>query len=237
LRFNSAHHFGRGAVSYHRHADVQRETAHHLIKHLPFLPVPSFILDVGCGTGYAGQRLKALYPENRVFFVDRAYPMAKKAQGIQADAACLPFKDKTFHLIVANMALQWCSDPCVTLSHLVRLGNVVAFSVPTMGTLTTWHRILHDHNLPIAMSFDDVALWEQYISTAHAHIISQETVTIHKTYQGIAGLMYNLKGLGAVATHTPPIPVFAMKQLLRKTESLQDVWCNSIFIIKGAVDG
>jgi len=81
------------------------------------VPIPTFILDVGMGTGWLTGRLKSYFPDSRVVGIDLAEGMVdvakmkeKDCSIVQADAHQMPFKRDTFELIASNLAYQWVGD-------------------------------------------------------------------------------------------------------------------------------
>ncbi|MBV8687994.1 MAG: methyltransferase domain-containing protein [Alphaproteobacteria bacterium] len=65
-------------------------------------------LDLGCGRGYLGERLRARGIE--VVSADPAYLFAAAAKGVQADEDRLPFADGAFDLIVSVGVLDTVND-------------------------------------------------------------------------------------------------------------------------------
>jgi malonyl-CoA O-methyltransferase len=81
------------------------------------VPIPTFILDVGMGTGWLTSRLKNYFPDARVVGIDFAAGMVDVAKMrekdcaiLQADARHMPFKENTFEMIASNLAYQWVGD-------------------------------------------------------------------------------------------------------------------------------
>lgn len=82
---------------------------------------PQHILDVGCGTGFATQRLKRRYPNAHVVGVDVSTQMLSQAQrnagkeGLDiayqlGDAARLPFPEASFDLVLTQNAPPFCDE-------------------------------------------------------------------------------------------------------------------------------
>ena len=81
------------------------------------VPIPTFILDVGMGTGWFTGRLKNCFPDARVVGIDFAAGMVdvagmreKDCAVVRADAREMPFRENTFEMIVSNLAYQWVGD-------------------------------------------------------------------------------------------------------------------------------
>jgi len=88
-------------------------------------------LDVACGTGEVIYRLAGKYPSVNFFGVDFTEAMvevaAQKNYGfgnvkiIKADAAKLPFNDKTFDFILSSDALHHFSEPELAIKEMNRV--------------------------------------------------------------------------------------------------------------------
>jgi malonyl-CoA O-methyltransferase len=81
------------------------------------VPIPTYILDVGMGTGWLTGRLKNYFPDARVVGIDFAAGMVDVAKMrekdcgiVQADARQMPFKKNIFEMIASNLAYQWVGD-------------------------------------------------------------------------------------------------------------------------------
>lgn len=117
--------FNKAASHYDRHALVQYEIGHRLLKRLDCLVSrPHYILDIGSGTGRLTQILQARFPRSIVVGLDLADAMVRQALQashserdlfyVCANMHSLPFRDQSFDLIFSNFTLQWGND----LSHI-----------------------------------------------------------------------------------------------------------------------
>ena len=121
--------FSDAAVQYDvltgLHKEIGRELLVRIAEHegsgaildVGIVPIPTFILDVGVGTGWFTGRLKNYFPEARVVGIDFAEGMVEAARNrekdfaiLQADAHQMPFQKNIFELIVSNLAYQWVGD-------------------------------------------------------------------------------------------------------------------------------
>jgi len=75
---------------------------------------PGDVLDVGCGTGQLGRRLRAALPDARVTGCDFSLGMLHRALArdrgvawVRGDAAALPFRDQAFDAVVSTQAFHW----------------------------------------------------------------------------------------------------------------------------------
>ena len=104
------------ADTYEQYAVVSKEIGARLVTRLDYLKIePKVILDLGCGTGWWTQALKARYPQARVLALDVSWHMLQKVQKkqswfkkqplVQADMHHLPFENESIDLIFANQVL------------------------------------------------------------------------------------------------------------------------------------
>ncbi len=100
------------------------------------LPDNARILDIGCAKGFLMHDFKQLYPEMEVFGLDiSAYAVANsmddvKAHIVQANAAHVPFGDKSFDLVIAintihNLAFEQCADALREIMRVTRSHSYV----------------------------------------------------------------------------------------------------------------
>jgi len=73
--------FDHAAARYDAHAVLQREVCDRLLERLDFMTLqPSRVLDLGCGTGYGLERLRARYAEAELCALDLAPAMLHAAR-------------------------------------------------------------------------------------------------------------------------------------------------------------
>lgn len=108
--------FSQAAVYYERCADIQSALADELLEQL-FAGGwrHQSVLDIGCGTGWLLRNFKRHSPGSRFFGLDVSLEMArltaaKMVNVSVADAISLPFKNKSFDLVLANAVYQWVFD-------------------------------------------------------------------------------------------------------------------------------
>jgi malonyl-CoA O-methyltransferase len=106
------------------HREIGRELMARIIKH----PKCGAFLDVGCGTGYLTAKAKSYFPDAKIVGLDFAPGMlktaAEKHEGIEwvlGDAQALPFADKSFDIVVSNLAYQWVADLPKAFGHVNRV--------------------------------------------------------------------------------------------------------------------
>jgi len=109
--------FSDAALQYDVLTSMHKEIGRELTGKLADIEGISSILDIGMGTGWFTNRLTNSFPEAKVIGLDFAPGMIDCAKNqnegfeiVQAHARALPFKEKTFDLIVSNLAYQWVED-------------------------------------------------------------------------------------------------------------------------------
>ncbi|HEX2180104.1 MAG TPA: methyltransferase domain-containing protein [Actinomycetota bacterium] len=138
--------FNRSATFYDAHCHVQRRMADRLMKRLDGLPMPSRILELGCGTGYLTEMLAGRFPEAAIRAVDFAENMVDRARqrlrrwGVElevADAEAAGLATCAYDLVISNATIQWFDDPASTTAGLaaaLRPGGLMLHS--TFGPAT-----------------------------------------------------------------------------------------------------
>ncbi len=150
--------FGKKAKSYNRHAFLQKESAKKLCGFLPDHQ-PVNILEIGCGTGFLTQELKAKYPTAHILAIDISKEMVascrQKFTGYQnmdfevADGECFN-TDTKFDLIVSNLSVQWFENPVTGLQDLCALlqkNGALFFTTIGKDGFQEWKNILSNLNL------------------------------------------------------------------------------------------
>lgn len=137
--------FNDHAWEYEQFARVPLEIGHRLFERLDYLKIkPTYILDLGCGSGVFLKLLKKKYPKAHIIGLDLAFNMlqqAKKKQTfrskwslVHADMTALPFTAGVFDLVFANQVLHW-SYPLASIFN--ELNRVMAqdgcFMFSTLG--------------------------------------------------------------------------------------------------------
>jgi malonyl-CoA O-methyltransferase len=208
--------FDRAAADYDEVAVLQHEIGGRLLERLELIRlVPAIALDIGAGTGRLSAALSRRYSATRVISFDlslRMLQLARPRAGlfnrlrrrqafVCADAESLPCADASAELIVSNLMLQWCNDIDRTLAEfrrVLRPGGLLMFTTFGPDTLrelrACWdgidgrvhvNRFIDMHDLGDAML--RVGLCEP--------VLDREDFTL--TYPDVAGLMHDLKTLGA----------------------------------------
>ncbi len=105
----------------------------HTAKHaLARMPVESgdVVLDLGCGSGYAGRAIRETYDAARVYGLDGAPEMARNARGytddpkvgyVVGDFGSLPFADDSIDHVWSMEAFYYAADPHRALEEIARV--------------------------------------------------------------------------------------------------------------------
>jgi len=148
------------------------------------------ILDAGCGTGYLAAGLRRARPEAYVTGADLSAGMLGRAREagahplVQADAARLPFADRSYDLVVARGVLQHLPDVTAALTEWRRVlapgGAVVLVSEPTPtverhGALVV-RALLAALRRPLTAEED---FWEVASMAANLHVFTPESLAAH----------------------------------------------------------
>ncbi|PYD75811.1 dethiobiotin synthase [Novacetimonas pomaceti] len=141
------------ASGYDGAARVQRIVADRLARRIASASAqsgPRRILEVGCGTGFLTQRLRALFPAAQIVATDIAPDMIRRARAKLGEGPNLAFHvmdaekpdlDGPFDLICSSMAMQWFSDRQMamqTLCALLAPDGTMAFTTLCSGSFTQW---------------------------------------------------------------------------------------------------
>ncbi len=204
--------FGAAAPSYDAHAVLQRLVAGRLLERLELFRLdPARILDAGAGTGFAARALERRYRRARVLLADLAVPMLALARTARpflsrqryacADSERLPLRDGWADFVFSSLMLQWSPDPDRVFSEWRRVlapGGLLLFSTLGPDTLrelrAAWQAV---DQRPHASAFMDMHdLGDGLIRRGFSGpVLDVEHLTL--TYSDVAGVLADLKGLGA----------------------------------------
>lgn len=104
-------------------------TAKHALARMP-VERGDVVLDLGCGSGYAGRAIRDTYEAGRVYGLDGSPAMARNAAGYTADSAVgyvigdfgsLPFADDVIDHVWSMESFYYATDPHKTLAEIARV--------------------------------------------------------------------------------------------------------------------
>ncbi len=131
-------HFNRSASLYAERAFLAREVGRRLLEHFEFLKIqPTRILDLGAGSGLAGDDLHRRFPQAALFSLDmadvllranpwqphpwwRRFGPADTRFALCAEAERMPLRSACMGLVWSNLMLPWASLE-VTLKEVYRV--------------------------------------------------------------------------------------------------------------------
>jgi malonyl-CoA O-methyltransferase len=204
--------FERAAPDYDRHAFLQREIADRILERLDSVRIdPKWILDLGCGTGYALDGLQRRYRGARTLALDFAQGMLLKARRrggwlrrplcLCADAERLPLAEGTVDLILSASTLQWCNDLDRTFAECLRVlrpGGLLMFATYGPDTLKelrdAWSAVDGATHVSPFVDMHDIG---DALMRAHFADPVMDTERLTLTYGRLADLMADLKSIGA----------------------------------------
>ena len=154
------------------------------------------VLDLGAGTGVAGQAARAAGAAD-VVAVDVAEAMLRTARGsarpVLADAVALPFRDASFGLVIAACCLGHLPDPVAALRETRRVATAVVASAFEAGwthpakaavddalcrygfRAPAWHAALKDETEPLV---DDPGRLAALAAAAGYRDVHVETIRV-----------------------------------------------------------
>ncbi len=213
--------FERAARSYDAAAVLQREVCDRLLERLDLVRLePGCILDAGCGTGYAKERLLARFAGQSVIGIDIAAGMLAQAQragprssflqraigrkppfhAVCGDIEALPLAPASLALVFSNLALQWCRPALVfaEAARVLRPGGLVMFSTFGPDTLhelrAAFAAVDQRPHVNLFLDMHDVGDLLVHAGLGDP-VMEMETITL--TYTDVKALMRELKAIGA----------------------------------------
>lgn len=132
--------FSRAASSYETAAQVQKYSAKKLCELItPEIKSNLQVLDLGSGTGFVAHHL----PKNlQIFECDISLQMLTQntfaTHKLQCDFEDLPFKDRSFDILISSFSLQWLEDfekNFAQFFKILKSHGIFAFCLPTNESL------------------------------------------------------------------------------------------------------
>ena len=147
-------HFNHAAHRYDQWASLQRKLVDELFDRCTLPASVQQIADLGCGTGYALNRLSWLYPHAALYGLDIAQAMiTQSAQHGNyhlsvGDMETLPYGQNSFDMVCSTSALQWCtlSRTLNELSRVLQTGGKLILVTFANGTLAEWRSLWNNYN-------------------------------------------------------------------------------------------
>ena len=202
-------------------------------------------LDVGCGPGALTTELVGLLGHERVAAVEPSAPFAeacrRRLPGVQVESAAaeaLPFEDGTFHHALAQLVLNFMSDPPAGLREMQRVthpGGTVAAAVWDYRGEMTLLRTFWDAAVALDPSAEDEGTTMPYCTPDELHELWSAAglaevrvvpAVVDAGYEDFEDLWYPLEiGVGPAGAHTvalAPEARAALKDELRRRLGVGD---------------
>jgi malonyl-CoA O-methyltransferase len=210
--------FSRAATVYDSIARLQKNVGEGLLKLIDDGQRSSsvgnpFILDLGSGTGYFSRQIKCERDKSSIIELDLSAGMLHQSRRVscllkliepalvQADFERLPFKEKSFDLIFANLSLQWCSDLASAIQALHALvcdNGVFAFTTVLDGSLQAFRRagVALDDG-PHVNTFCNEEQLLQCVQQSLFGLVEWKVVDHIETFDTVKEMLVSVKGIGA----------------------------------------
>lgn len=200
--------FSDAALNYEILSSLHKEIGRELVRKVMDKHCQR-ILDVGTGTGYLANKAKLYFPEALVVGVDLADGMVLEAnklkegiQIVQADACALPFAERSFELVVSNLAYQWAGDLRAAFSNahncLTDNGTLCAtlFGQRTLEELFDTMREVLPSRSDVKRLPDQERVKAMLIAGGFNNVhVDQEIIKVE--FQDVMDLLKWVKGIGA----------------------------------------
>lgn len=209
--------FERAARGYDAGAFLQREIGKRLDTHLdPIRIQPRRIVDLGCGTGLAFERLAERYPRAELVGVDLALGMLRVAKArtplwrravnvrvprlVCGDAERLPLAAASAQLVFSNLTLQWCRYEAAfgEAARVLENGGLFLFSTFGPDTLKELRAAFAavDGYAHVNAFVDMHDLGDALVASGFADpVMEMEAITLE--YASVEAVARDLKAIGA----------------------------------------
>ncbi|ELZ03190.1 type 11 methyltransferase [Natrialba chahannaoensis JCM 10990] len=169
----------RGMEERHWH------TAKHALARMP-VAAGDTVLDLGCGSGYAGRALRDTKDAGRIYGLDGSPEMAHNAAGytqdpqvsyVVGDFGSLPFGDDTIDHVWSMEAFYYAADPHETLAEVAR---VLRPGGTFYCAVNYYEENVHSHawqeNISIEMTRWDRDQYREAFRNAGLHVAEQDNI-------------------------------------------------------------
>jgi len=224
--------FDRASRHYEKYAVLQQTIAGRLLERLDLVRIkPGWVVDMGAGTGITARELEKKFKPAQVLQIDISAAMLRQSSKrekkffsrqhyVQADIESLPLKDNCIDLVFSSLTYQWCNSLEWVFSEASRLltaNNPLIFATLGPDTLkelrTSWAAVDDAVHVNTFIDMHDVG---DALSRAGFQGIVMDVETIILEYTDCAGLMRELKQVGAQNVNTQRQKTLTGKNRLRK---------------------
>ncbi len=198
--------FARAAAQFEANDFLHREIRERLLERLvTIIAEPTWIIDLGAGTGAATPGLNDRFPAAQVLSVDSSPAMLAAGNGtklsICADAANLPLADGCVDMVISNLMLHHCPNPAAALAEARRVLSdrglllLTVFGRSSLGELgrawATADRFTHIAPFPVLQDLGDLFTATNFVEP----VLDSQTLTV--TYDHLEQVMHDLRGAGS----------------------------------------
>jgi malonyl-CoA O-methyltransferase len=203
--------FSSAAKNYDSLAVFQHQVGRQLMNYLQANSARR-VLDLGAGTGYFSESLRAHYSAADIVELDISPRMLASCQEravsdfqVQADIEALPFEQSSFDIVFSNLSIQWCHDLDNVFKGLADIlvdGGTAVLTTLVDGSLfelkQAWSNVddavhvnIFDNELKIKTSCEQSGLKLQ-------HWLVEDDV---QTFLTLQDLIQSVKNIGAHNMH------------------------------------
>lgn len=236
--------FGKYARQYDSLATVQKKVTDRFTELLAnSISPPTTLLDIGSGTGRLLEKISLIFPETALFGVDLAFGMTKIARNrleqndraslVCSDAEELPFRDKSFDMVISTSTYQWINPLEKAFTEAYRIlkpsGRFLfaLFGEKTLFELKESYRnACTDHDRGAADRMHQFATTDKVLSALNDAGFSSSNIHDEmecEIHPDVAALFRSLKGIGAGnAAHSSNKGLSGRNTMLRMMEMYRE---------------
>jgi malonyl-CoA O-methyltransferase len=205
--------FSRSAVTYDKHAGLQKSLASELAKTISSLNIsPKNILDVGTGTGEMAFLLKDMFRDANITGCDIAPGMIEVAAAKDAagrikfevcDAEILPYRDRLFDLVVSNTTYQWTGNLRAAFEEAFRvLGKgyfvFITFGPDSLNELKKAYKLNVDQKAEYLHEYRTISEISALLEMCGFKISSLTSRLVKTVYPNLREMLKTIKAIGAL---------------------------------------
>lgn len=202
--------FNNASESYDNSADIQRIIAAHLAASIDTTKPYGSILEIGTGTGFLTEHLKADIDCQLYTHLDMAFELMLSVRNskthlpcmayINADAEFLPFKKNRFDLMISSSTFQWLEHPETSIPNMIQLlkpGSPFHFSIFGDGTFFEMKEISKMTDFGSVMPLNTADFYQSILNDIENIEVSIETKSYIVHYDSVIQFLKHHKKTGA----------------------------------------
>ncbi len=244
-------HFSRNASQYDDVAPVQRAMGEVLLDNIKTKTpdfAPNSIIELGCGTGNLTVNLSISYVNAEIMAVDISPAMvetAKKRIGVDdrikfmvadaEEAVVDVLAGSKFDLIITNAAIQWFSQPEVTVRKYLNLlsdNGILAFSTFGPGTfmelryaLEATENALNREHTPHLLRFASADEWKESLPPNSDYDVEIIEKSSELEYSTVTQFLLSIKMSGASTPYAQKSFTMGKQFYQKLQEEYNTRWC------------